>query len=614
MPAVLDAPQQQTRKPTRAATSGRAAGQTLPRANVRRPGDFPDDVFENVGNVPVFAEHETVTKAGKKIQFGRSELEAIVDRCNRRIRETGDYAAVTIGHTPSPEAVESGSAKMPDIVGYAGSFKLGVLGEEEERQRYAILADMHFYKDEMPRVRRNPRRSPEVWLEDRFEEIFLDPIALLGAEAPRLDMGLLYSAVRHGRTVEKYAAACGAGPMSVGIKTDDVLKNSSVNDVQTRGESTPSEPRSQPMAISPDDVNMIVEALDNLDWVQWCRGKMAEEQGPSGALGTPAAPGPEAAGSLPISAGDKGAAPAAPSSPPPPAAGAHAPAGGLPKPPAVEAHKPPEKKDAAQYAAGPEAAANADAESERMEYAAKSKKPKYMKYMALHKKYGGDQASTYQQVPPDAKKEEHVVPPGGAEIVKNSAEQAGSADGKDSPKPAAATVDGLGGSGEAATTYQPGKKAEQYARINGNVQRLDQELQETRRQLEVERGARVSAERYSKLQELSQLHAFDLDQAAELSKYGKMSDEQFAAQLEFIESNVPPIPMGDRFSGGLNAALAASTQNTDLNRPGGKPERAKYSKATSDRALQICLEKRERGEDPSYEMVLEALHAGQAVT
>ena len=40
--------------------------------------------------------------------------------------------------------------------------------------------------------------------------MFLDPIALLSAECPRLDMGLLYSAMKSGRVVEKYTAVAPA--------------------------------------------------------------------------------------------------------------------------------------------------------------------------------------------------------------------------------------------------------------------------------------------------------------------------------------------------------------------------------------------------------------------
>ena len=86
---------------------------------------------------------------------------------------------------------------MPDVVGFAGPFRLGHIGRTPGSRRAAILADFQIFKDDLKRVRKYPRRSPEVWLEDRYEDIFIDPIALLGAEAPRLDLGMEPEADEH---------------------------------------------------------------------------------------------------------------------------------------------------------------------------------------------------------------------------------------------------------------------------------------------------------------------------------------------------------------------------------------------------------------------------------
>lgn len=202
-----------------------SATESMPRANVHG-GQFSDEQFVNLPDVPVFAEHETTVgkdQNARQVKFGLDELKAIANRSNQRIRETGDYAAVTLGHTPTPEQKASG-AQPPEVVGYAGPFKIGTLGNQGERQRYAILCDFHILKEDFPRVRKKfARRSPELWFEDRADEMFLDPIALLGAEAPRLDMGLmLYQAERGGRQIERYAAAFG-GAMNTFIPTTDVL-------------------------------------------------------------------------------------------------------------------------------------------------------------------------------------------------------------------------------------------------------------------------------------------------------------------------------------------------------------------------------------------------------
>ena len=271
-------PEGSTTNPTNTASTDVTAN-GLPVANVKDPKDpFPDDQFDELRNIPVFAEHQTTAKDGRDLQFGKKELEAIVHRCNRRINQTGDYAAVTIGHTPSPDAMAKG-AKMPDLVGFAGPYRLGLLGNEGQGRRYAILADFHIFKDEMQRVRKHPRRSPEVWLEDDYEEMFFDPIAMLGAEAPRLDMGLLYSAARHNngqrRIVEKYTAVAPSAA-NVFIPSDDIKEK--------KYQANPLSEDSS-MALGPDEVRQIVDAIEQLDWVQGVKEMLQADQSGPGSLG-----------------------------------------------------------------------------------------------------------------------------------------------------------------------------------------------------------------------------------------------------------------------------------------------------------------------------------------
>ena len=85
-----------------------------------------------------------------------------------------------IGHTPDPQG---GEAPQPELVGYAGPFRLGTIGEGE-RKCWAILADFHVFRNDLAKVRKHPRRSPELCLEDSYEEMFLDPIAC-SARRPR---------------------------------------------------------------------------------------------------------------------------------------------------------------------------------------------------------------------------------------------------------------------------------------------------------------------------------------------------------------------------------------------------------------------------------------------
>jgi len=164
---------------------------------------FPADKFVRVRDIPIFAEHEAEGPDGQRIVYDRPALQAIVDRCNRRIQDTGDFAVLTDGHTPEKEEQIAGM-KQPEVVGFVGPFKLGKIGSLNPR--YAILADEFRFKDRADRVSRLPRRSVELWMSDNPNERFFDPIAALGAECPRLDLGIKYAMLPNGQRVLKYSA------------------------------------------------------------------------------------------------------------------------------------------------------------------------------------------------------------------------------------------------------------------------------------------------------------------------------------------------------------------------------------------------------------------------
>jgi hypothetical protein len=60
MPATLEAPE--------------SANAEQFGAAVHHGGDFPDDQFVTIPNVPVFAEHSTTTEDGRLLQFSYNEL------------------------------------------------------------------------------------------------------------------------------------------------------------------------------------------------------------------------------------------------------------------------------------------------------------------------------------------------------------------------------------------------------------------------------------------------------------------------------------------------------------------------------------------------------------
>jgi hypothetical protein len=230
-------------------------------------------------DVPVFAEHTTKDRDGNTVIYDRSALKAIMDRCNHRIADTENYAPITEGHTPDSEAIAAG-AKMPEVLGYAGPYRLGMIGNKEPR--WAIFADEWHDKADVPKLRKMRRRSPEVWVEDRMEDRFFDPIAALGAEAPRLDMGMTrFCLSASGRVVEKYsAAAVSPSAMSTFVPGTDSRRKDSDNYQSETGIDM----------ISPEDINSIVEAILQTPQMQYVTELMDSESGGMGPLGEEADP------------------------------------------------------------------------------------------------------------------------------------------------------------------------------------------------------------------------------------------------------------------------------------------------------------------------------------
>ena len=193
----------------------------LQRIAARR---FPQDQFRTISGSAVFKEHTTKrmvpdpqTGLGREeaVIYDRNAIEAICDRNNRRIRESGDFSPLCDGHTPDKEQLSRGM-KTPDVLGYAGPFYLGKVGE-----RFAIFCDEHHHRGELARIDKLQRRSPEVWLEERMADRIFDPIACLGAQTPKLDLGItrygregeiFETAGRDGATLMRYAAPAAVAP------------------------------------------------------------------------------------------------------------------------------------------------------------------------------------------------------------------------------------------------------------------------------------------------------------------------------------------------------------------------------------------------------------------
>lgn len=527
------------------------------RANVRRTGDFPADQFVLIPDVPVFAEHETTGRDGRELNFGPTELGALVKRCNQRIQETGDYAAITLGHTPEP-----GSGEQPEVVGFAGPFHLGTLGEENPKT--VVLADFHVFLDQQDTIRRFPRRSPELWLEDSYDEMFLDPIALLGAEAPRLDMGLLYSASRHGRNIEKYTAVAPAAG-NVCIRTDDLDKNkktySAEGNTMGNGE------------LSPDAITQVIEVIDQLDWVKDIKA-MAAGQGGNNA--TP--PMPTA---VPQAAQDPMQPGAAP-------------------PEEVPELLPDDPNPGGLLDGGSTEEPEADAMSDdRTKILDEMNDEDFEKYAAGRKaKYeaGEDEA------PDDLESLEDPEDFPISESVANDPDIAG-------PPGEQPEIEEEEEDDDEKENYSRPRLQRSLSTAQAEIARLREENSKLQTVLFGEQKQRVNAERYQLLSDKRQRFAFDIEKEAERCKYarGGMTDKQFDIHMQSIEENYRPIPIGSHY---LPTHGTGATDPNGAKAPAG---REKYNKDRSEKAFAICERKRLSGESVDYLAVLEGLESGETV-
>jgi hypothetical protein len=238
--------------------------------------------FVTVRDVPIFRRHRLVLADGQVIDIGLEELQAIARRCNQRIEDTGDYAAVTIGHTSDPDQ----DAEQPETVGFAGPFRVGKFLDGDQSD-WAILADLHIYRDRAEVLRKYPRRSAELWRDGPVDQWYLDPIALI-SDTPRLDLGLLYYARKpDGRLVAKYAAAA-ASPSATSVYLPEHTSASQtlqenkpmpgiISTIRQRMDQAAEDQYQKPGPEVPEELRPLWEAIMNTPAMQWVLRKMAEE-------------------------------------------------------------------------------------------------------------------------------------------------------------------------------------------------------------------------------------------------------------------------------------------------------------------------------------------------
>lgn len=237
---------------------------------------FKDAEFAHAADVPILTEHEYIDRDGQLQKYDFNALKDIVERCNYRIADTGNFAVVSKGHTPTKYQQEKGM-QQPEVLGFAGPFRLGMIGNKDPK--WTIFADEHYFKDSAAEMKRLPTRSPEVWLADEMGDRFMDPIAALGSQTPQLDMGIRFARMENGKEVAKYATLPGGsttfipqfgdGEAMVADKPKEKDCNSSPK-LRYEGD--------EQMALSDGDVAQIVAAFNETAGMRWVASRMEQEQ------------------------------------------------------------------------------------------------------------------------------------------------------------------------------------------------------------------------------------------------------------------------------------------------------------------------------------------------
>jgi hypothetical protein len=208
----------------------------------------PDGEWLRVDDVPLFDEHT----GDDGVVYDKRLLTQIAENNNTRIRDSGDYCPIVILHTDDPAVDED-----PPVIGMAGPFRLGLFGKENPR--YCIMGTFWVDPKEEELFRKYPRRSVELWGEEKPEDRFFDPISLLGAETPKRDLGILY-AKRSGNSKPIKYEMEGGGPVNVGsipTGTNSFIPGTG----KQKKKRHPDTYEREPMALSPEELDQIKQAI-----------------------------------------------------------------------------------------------------------------------------------------------------------------------------------------------------------------------------------------------------------------------------------------------------------------------------------------------------------------
>ena len=165
---------------------------------------FTPDKYQFQPNVCVFDEHETQKADGTPKKYDVRDLVKILRDNNERIADRDAFSAISNDHT-----LDDPEAASPEILGFAGPYRLGMVGNQ--KPAWAIFADEFHDKEKLSVIKDLPRRSVELLTFKHSGKQIFDPIAALGAKAPRLSLPVRYDRTRVAE-VERYAIGALVGP------------------------------------------------------------------------------------------------------------------------------------------------------------------------------------------------------------------------------------------------------------------------------------------------------------------------------------------------------------------------------------------------------------------
>ena len=276
---------------------------------------FDSKHYKTVPNVCYFYEHSTIGSDGLPVRYSLKELSDIVDEHNARA-DTDSYSAIASKHTmrgPVHESME------PRVLGFAGPYRLGMVGTVEPK--FAVFADEHHLRSEEQTLARKKRRSVEV---NRFKSgrrPFFDPIAALGAEAPRLALPVARYSADEDPDVERYEFSSAPSALSGSntfIPTSEPTKDRHALSEQPSMNADPNTPDQDSL------IRQIVQAFMSTPQMQFVNSLMESQAGQGGSQPSQPQPqGPQGGpsmGGMPPSGDDQsgmgfGAGPGAPEMP-----------------------------------------------------------------------------------------------------------------------------------------------------------------------------------------------------------------------------------------------------------------------------------------------------------